>query len=181
MKNFIKKLVSVLLVFTLFSNTFLPTFWFNGNKLNSSVEQNIKTELEKNYKIKYTNNTSYWKAYILWDKNQIWENRFIWDLIDFAMAGWSWHDFFKVPSLKNLSFAVLDAAAILPFVPSTRYIRTAADVLDIAKDIKKLRWWENFLKRVTKIATKWNQSISAKAYEELYDFFKKDKKLADNI
>jgi len=89
--------------------------------------------------------------------------------------------FFKVPSLKNLSFAVLDTAAILPFVPSTRYIRTTADALDIAKDIKKLRWWENFLKRVTKIATKWNQSISAKAYEELYDFFKKDKKLADSI
>jgi hypothetical protein len=47
--------------------------------------------------------------------------------------------FFKVPSLKNLSFAVLDTAAILPFVPSTRYIRTTADALDIAKDIKKLR------------------------------------------
>ena len=94
MKNFLKKLISTLLVFTLFSRTFLPTFWFNDNKVNSNIEQNIKTELEKNYKIKYTNNTSYWKAYILWDKNQIWEDRFIWDLIDFAMAGWSWSDFF---------------------------------------------------------------------------------------
>ena len=65
MKNFIKKLVSVLLVFTLFSSTFLPTFWFESNQnniiQNSWVKEIIKTkeDLERKYFIKEKIQTPY--------------------------------------------------------------------------------------------------------------------------
>lgn len=66
------------------------------------------------------------------------ETRTVWDFVDIAMAGASWYDLIKDPSLKNLAWAVLDTAAIAPLVPSSRWIREGSKYIIPIDEIKKL-------------------------------------------
>lgn len=139
MKNFLKKLISTLLVFTLFSSTFLPTFWFNDNKVNSNIEQNIKTELEKTHYIRWEVDTPYWKLYFISDKSKSsqYQSRTFWDLVDIAMAWASWAKLLWDPTWENFWVAIIDTAWLLPFIPSLSTVRNSAEAAQaIAKAYK---------------------------------------------
>ncbi|MCT4583780.1 MAG: DUF4258 domain-containing protein [Peptostreptococcaceae bacterium] len=51
------------------------------------------------------------------------KSRLIWDLADVAMFGWSLADLVKEPSWGNFGWVVLDAAALIPGLPSGSYTR----------------------------------------------------------
>ena len=62
----------------------------------------------------------------------------VWDFVDIAMAGESWYHLLNEPSLKNLTWAILDTAAIAPIIPSTKWIRQGAKYSIPISEIKKL-------------------------------------------
>lgn len=66
------------------------------------------------------------------------QSRGILDFIDMAMAGASWYDLIKDPSLKNLTWALLDTAAIAPLIPSSAYVRKGSKYMIPSASIKKL-------------------------------------------
>lgn len=66
------------------------------------------------------------------------QSRSVWDFIDIAMAGASWYDLIKDPSLKNLGWALLDTVAIAPLIPSSAYVRQGAKYVIPTSAIKKL-------------------------------------------
>lgn len=66
------------------------------------------------------------------------KKRSLWDALDVVMAGASWADFFKDPSLKNLGWATLDTAALLPLLPSTAYFRKGGKLVLKTSEVKKL-------------------------------------------
>lgn len=120
MKNIIKKIISFLLIITLFVWTSLNSFWFNSNIKNDIKDYNIILEKE----------SSFWKIYYITEK---YESRAIspWDVADVIMAWDSWAELFNEPSWSNFWWAILDTAAIAPLVPSTSWIR---------------KWWKKVLK-----------------------------------
>lgn len=107
-----KKLLSILLsVFILFSSSFTVL-----------ANEPIDLSEELNY-------------YYIEEEVQA---RSLWDFVDIAMAGASWYELLKDPSLRNLSWAVLDTAAIAPLIPSSRWIRQGAKYAIPMGEIKKL-------------------------------------------
>ncbi|SHK11091.1 polymorphic toxin-type HINT domain-containing protein [Tepidibacter formicigenes] len=65
------------------------------------------------------------------------KKRSLWDFADIAMAGMSWYDVIKDPSLKNIGWAILDTAAIAPLLPSTAYIRKGGKYTLKLSELKK--------------------------------------------
>lgn len=65
------------------------------------------------------------------------KKRNVWDALDVVMAGASWADFFKDPSLSNLGWATLDTAALLPLLPSTAYMRKGGKIFLKTSEVKK--------------------------------------------
>lgn len=66
------------------------------------------------------------------------QERTLWDIVDVAMAGASWAEFFGDPSLKSLAFAALDTVACAPLIPSTAYIRVGGKKVIDADVLQKL-------------------------------------------
>lgn len=71
-------------------------------------------------------------------QNQGIQARTIWDVVDIGMAGASWYTLLKDPSFKNVGWAVLDTAAILPLIPSTAYIRNGSKIIVSNSSLQKL-------------------------------------------
>lgn len=65
------------------------------------------------------------------------QERNIWDIADFVMAGVSWAEFFNEPSLAEFGWAALDTVALLPVLPSTAYFRKGGKIFLKADEIKK--------------------------------------------
>lgn len=82
------------------------------------------------------------------------QTRSLWDVVDVVMAGISWADFLNDPSLGNFGWAVLDTAALLPFLPSSAYFRKAGKTFikksELAKFIKKSTRNKNLVKKFIK-------------------------------
>lgn len=77
-----------------------------------------------------------WGKVCFSEENDIHINTF-WDIIDIIMAGSSWADLFSDPSWGNFAWAVLDTAALLPYLPSSAYFRKGEKVYVKAKEVAK--------------------------------------------
>ena len=62
----------------------------------------------------------------------------LWDFVDIGMAAKSWYDLLKDPTLLNVTWAILDTAAIAPLIPSSAYIREGAKYTIKLSEIEKL-------------------------------------------
>lgn len=97
------------------------------------------------------------------------KTRTIWDALDVVMAGASWADFFKEPSLANLGWAALDTVSLLPILPSSAYIRKGGKLLLNVDEVKKLIKTPEGLKAVKK---------ALKATDKASDILEAGRKLA---
>lgn len=103
-----------MLIVLLFIWNISITSWYNWDS--------IKENLENDYRIIIEEDTEFWKIYYISNK---YESRAIapWDVVDIVMAWDSWATLFNEPSWANLWWAVLDTAALLPYVPSSWWVR----------------------------------------------------------
>lgn len=95
--------------------------------------------------------------------------RTIWDALDVVMAGASWADFFKEPSLANLGWAALDTVSLLPILPSSAYIRKGGKLLLNVDEVKKLAKTPEGLEKIKK---------ALKATDKVSDILEAGRKLA---
>ena len=95
--------------------------------------------------------------------------RTIWDALDVVMAGASWADFFKEPSLANLGWAALDTVSLLPILPSSAYIRKGGKLLLNVDEVKKLAKTPEGLEKIKK---------ALKATDKASDILEAGRKLA---
>ena len=62
----------------------------------------------------------------------------IWDILDWAAAGISLHNFVQDPTWKNLGWLIVDAGgALVPVLPAVGTLRYADDILDGTTDVLK--------------------------------------------
>lgn len=151
MKN-VKRIISILLVVSMLVCSNLTVF--ASESLNYYyVEKEMQTEsrIQANGRI---------------------QTKTIWDFIDIAMAGASWYDVIKDPSLKNVGWAILDTAAIAPLVPSSKWVREGSKYTIPISELKKLASTPSgknkLLKslKVTKATSKLNEAAElAKNYK----------------
>lgn len=91
------------------------------------------------------------------------------------MAGLSWADFFKEPSLGNFGWAILDTASILPILPSSAYVRKGGKTIlkmdEVAKFAKKSSKNKSLVRKALKLY-KYSDGISSKAIKKINKTFK---------
>lgn len=152
------------------------TLDYSNVKLSNSKElgvENINNELREIFpygEIVSIIETPYGMAFYV-DKN--YHNpikpRTIWDALDVVMAGASWADFFKEPSLANLGWAALDTVSLLPILPSSAYIRKGGKLLLNVDEVKKLAKTPEGLEKIKK---------ALKATDKVSDILEAGRKLA---
>lgn len=152
------------------------TLDYSNVKLSNSKElgvENINNELREIFpygEIVSIIETPYGMAFYV-DKN--YHNpikpRTIWDALDVVMAGASWADFFKEPSLANLGWAALDTVSLLPILPSSAYIRKGGKLLLNVDEVKKLAKTPEGLAKIKK---------ALKAIDKASDILEAGRKLA---
>lgn len=112
-----------------------------SNSIDLGVED-INEELKEIYpygEIVEVQETEYGTAYYVDSEyHKTRKKRSVWDALDVVMAGASWADFFQDPSLKNLGWATLDTAALLPLLPSSAYFRKGGKLILKTSEVKKL-------------------------------------------
>lgn len=96
-----------------------------------------------------------------------------WDVIDIAMAGASWSDLLKDPSLRNLGYAVLDTAALAPLIPSTGYLRHGNKLKAVQELYKKN---PKAVRSAIKVVSKY--TVSSSAWKDIAKFKQKGLKEA---
>lgn len=110
-----------------------------SNSIDLGVED-INEELKDIYpygEIVHVEETEYGTAYYVDSEfHKTRKKRNVWDALDVVMAGASWADFFQDPSLKNLGWATLDTAALLPLLPSTAYMRKGGKIFLKTSELK---------------------------------------------
>ena len=111
-------------------------FSFGTTAFAAEPMQTIVTDDSRSFTVLSSAETNYGTMYFVKEDFKP-QPRTFWDVLDIAMAGKSWSDLLKDPSLKNLSWAVLDTAALLPLLPSTAYVREGGKVLLKADDFLK--------------------------------------------
>ncbi|MCF2620186.1 hypothetical protein JQM63_10225 [Oscillibacter valericigenes] len=152
------------------------TLDYSNVKLSNSKElgvENINNELREIFpygEIVSIIETPYGTAFYV-DKNyhNPIKTRTIWDALDVVMAGASWADFFKEPSLANLGWAALDTVSLLPILPSSAYIRKGGKILLNVDEVKKLAKTPEGLEKIKK---------ALKATDKASDILEAGRKLA---
>lgn len=157
MKKILQKFISFFLIIILFLWSSLSSFWYSENFYKDTfwLKETINTDIElrEKYHIKQEIDTSYWKVYLLVDKEKaknIYEERavWVWDLVDIWMAVSSWAKLFWEPSWENAWWAILDTVSLTPLIPSIRWLKNVNQVLEKIKEYasKSKRNFENVLK-----------------------------------
>ena len=152
------------------------TLDYSNVKLSNSKElgvENINNELREIFpygEIVSIIETPYGTAFYV-DKNyhNPIKTRTILDALDVVMAGASWADFFKEPSLANLGWAALDTVSLLPILPSSAYIRKGGKILLNVDEVKKLAKTPEGLEKIKK---------ALKATDKASDILEAGRKLA---
>ena len=91
---------------------------------------------ETSFTIISSTETEYGMVYYVKEDGKL-QTRSVWDILDVAMAGYSWSKLLGEPSWGNFGWAVLDTAALLPLLPSTAYFREGGKILLKADDFAK--------------------------------------------
>lgn len=159
MFNKFKKFAAIILACTMFSTSTVSVFAesenFSNNvtimeerviegKLSNSSElgvEDINEQLKNFYpygEIVEVQDSEFGKIYYVDSEfHKTRKKRTAWDVLDFVMAGASWADFFGNPSLASFGWAALDTAALLPFLPSSAYVRKGGKILFDMDEVKK--------------------------------------------
>lgn len=82
------------------------------------------------------------------------QTRSLWDVLDVVMAGFSWATFLNDPSLGNFGWAILDTAALLPFLPSSAYFRQGGKMVPKLDEVLKFANKSSKNKSIVKRAIK---------------------------
>lgn len=127
MKKFTTKIISFMLTLSMLFSISVPVF--------ASETVNFKNS-DISYTIVSSNQTEYGTIYYVKEDGRP-QTRTVWDILDVAMAGYSWSKLLDEPSWGNFGWAVLDTAALLPLIPSTAYFREGGKVLLKADEFAK--------------------------------------------
>lgn len=175
MPKFLKNLLTFLLAIVIT----IPSLGIVEAKEVNAIQDSLK---QSEYAILETSKSSYGDIYYVVEKSKLRERAF-WDVVDVLMAGASWADFFKDPSWKNLGWAVLDTASILPLLPSTAYVRKGGKILlkidEVAKFAKTTKG-KAAIKSAMKIFT-YADGITTKAITAINKTFKNKKEASEVI
>lgn len=129
-KKFISMLLATTILLTNFSSVFARSQITDGKELikidnNTIINTNFYGEEQlSDLAFAFKDELEYES-----DKSNQIQTRSIWDFVDVVMAGFSWKDFLKDPSLGNFGWAILDTSSILPFLPSSSYFRKGGKTL----------------------------------------------------
>ena len=167
MKTLFKKLISVVLVLTM-------VFSLSATAFAAEPMQTIVTDDSRSFTVLSSTETNYGTMYFVKENDKP-QPRMLLDILDIAMAGASWSDLLKDPSWSNFGWAVLDTASLLPFLPSTAYVRKGGKVFLKADDFLKLAKIEKG-KTAIKVALKpfkYSDGITKKAEKAIMKKFKK--------
>lgn len=114
-----KKFISLIMIISVFL----------GCKFDIYASEKVKFKNEKvEFVVISSEMTEVGKIYYVRRENTFQTYSF-WDILDIAMAGYSWSEYLGDPSWGNFGWAVLDTAALLPLIPSTSYVRKGSKVL----------------------------------------------------
>lgn len=127
MKKLSTKILSLILLLSMMLSLSVPAFAAESMAFKNS---NIS------FTVVSSNETDYGTIYYVKEDGRP-QKRTVWDVLDVAMAGYSWGKLLNEPSWGNFGWAVLDTAALLPLLPSTAYFREGSKVLLKANDFAK--------------------------------------------
>ncbi|MGL5439677.1 MAG: colicin D domain-containing protein [Filifactoraceae bacterium] len=127
MKKLTTKIISFILTLSMIFSMNIPAF--------ASETENFSNP-QTSYIVISSQETEFGTIYYVKEDGKP-QTRTLWDILDIAMAGYSWSKLLQEPSWGNFGWAVLDTAALLPLLPSTAYVREGGKVLLKADDFAK--------------------------------------------
>lgn len=148
MKKYTNKFFSFVLILSMIFNAVIPSF---------AAERDVDVNIYDNYNVVTYEDTEYGTISYIQNDDSI-QMYALWDILDIAMAGYSWSKLLKEPSWGNFGWAVLDTAALLPLLPSSAYVREGGKVFLKSDDFIKFAQTTNGAKAIKSAMKSYNYS-----------------------